>query len=137
MEDRVNAMWSKWAYVPDNDTWVSDTSGVAVDSSLVGPTIAPYQYTKDIVDDRTVFHNSSASALAYMAARLLRTAAPPKYFTINTQLLGFCLDVRTDIALQDLWDSPRDNVPIQINEISFIPETWEVRIVGQEIWEFA
>jgi len=137
MEDRINAITCKWQYIPDYDIWVSDTSGVVVDSENVGPTVAPYTYTSDIIDDRTVFHNSEASANAYMAARLLRTAAPPRYFTITTQLLGFSADVRSDIALQDLYVDPYDNIPIQINEITYIPETWEVRMVGQYIWEFA
>jgi hypothetical protein len=137
MEDRVNSITCKWRYIPDNDTWVSDTSGVVVDSSNVGPASVPYTYTSDIIDDRSVFHNTTASAYAYMAARLLRTAAPPRYFTITTQLLGFSEDVRSDIALQDLYVGTYDNIPIQINEITYIPESWEVRMVGQYIWEFA
>jgi hypothetical protein len=67
---------------------------------------------------------------------LIRTAAPPRYFTITTQLLGFSEDVRSDIALQDLYVGLYDNIPIQINEITYIPETWEARMVGQYIWEF-
>ena len=136
MEDRVNSITCKWRYTPDTDTWLSDTSGVWVASSNVEPTNVPYTYTSDIIDDRTVFHNSVASATAYTTARLIRTAAPPRYFTITTQLLGFSEDVRSDIALQDLYVGTYDNIPIQINEITYIPETWEVRMVGQYIWEF-
>ena len=136
MEDRVNSITCKWRYTPDTDTWLSDTSGVAVASSYVGPTNVPYTYTSEIIDDRTVFHNSVASATAYTTARLIRTAAPPREFTITTQLLGFSEDVRSDIALQDLYVGTYDNIPIQINEITYIPESWEVRIVGQYIWEF-
>lgn len=136
MEDRINSITCKWGYMPDTDTWLSDTSGVWVASSNVGPTNVPYTYTSDIVDDRTVFHNSVASATAYTTARLIRTAAPPREFVITTQLLGFSEDVRSDIALQDLYVGLYDNIPIQINEITYIPETWEVRMVGQYIWEF-
>jgi hypothetical protein len=136
MEDRINSITCKWQYHPDTDTWLSDTSGVWVASSAVGPLTVPYTYTSDIIDDRTVFHNSVASATAYTTARLIRTAAPPRYFTITTQLLGFSEDVRSDIALQDLYVGLYDNIPIQINEITYIPETWEARMVGQYIWEF-
>jgi hypothetical protein len=136
MEDRINSITCKWQYIPDNDIWLSDTSGVWVASSNVGPTDVPYTYTSDIIDDRTVFHNSVASATAYTTARLIRTAAPPREFTITTQLLGFSEDVRSDIALQDLYVGLYDNIPIQINEITYIPESWEVRMVGQYIWEF-
>jgi len=135
MEDRVNSITCKWQYHPDTDTWLSDTSGVWVASSNVGPTNVPYTYTSDIIDDRTVFHNSVASATAYTTARFIRTAAPPREFTITTQLLGFSEDVRSDIALQDLYVGTYGNIPIQINGITYIPETWEVRIVGQYIWE--
>ena len=136
MEDRINSITCKWQYIPDNDIWLSDTSGTSTISSAVGPTNAPYTYTSDIIDDRTVFHNTKASADAYMTARLIRTAAPPRYFNITTQLLGFSEDVRSDIALQDLYVGTYDNIPIQINEITYIPESWEVRMVGQCIWEF-
>jgi hypothetical protein len=136
MEDRINSITCKSGYMPDVDRWISDTLGVAPVTSAVGPTNAPYTWTSDIIDDRTVFHNSDASAVAYMAARLIRTAAPPRYFTITTQLLGFSEDVRSDIALQDLYVGLYDNIPIQINEITYIPETWEARMVGQYIWEF-
>lgn len=135
MEDRINSITCKWAYMPDDDTWLSDTSGVVQDSDAVGPTDVPYTYNVDIIKDRVVFHNTTVSANAYMALRLARTAAPPRYFTVPTQLLGFIEDIANGIALQDLFDSPYDDIGIQINEIVLMPEILETRIVGQFIWD--
>jgi hypothetical protein len=132
MEDRVNFIYCKYQYQPDYNDWLG---GLVTDSLVVGPTDTPYTYNSDYVQDPTVFHNSTASAEKYMTARLARTAAPPRIFSIRTQLLGFIEDIHNDIALQDLYStSPYDDIGIQINDITFIPSTWETRIVGQYIW---
>ncbi len=137
MQDRINSITCKWGYQPDTDDWTSDTSGAVVDASAVGPTGTPYTYNVDIVQDPVVFHNTDTSAQIYVTARLNRTAAPPRYFSFRTQLLGWIEDIHSDIALQDLFDSPLDDIGIQINEITFIPEAWETRIIGQYYWTFA
>ncbi len=136
MEYRVNAISCAWGYRPDCDRWLSDVSGIAYDDSAVGPTDVPYTYSSETEQDRSVFHNTSDSADIYIAAKLARCAAPPREFRITTQALGFIEDVRTDIALQNLYADPYDDIGIQINEITFRPDDWTVDIVGWFIWSF-
>ena len=137
MEDRINSIYCNYMYMPTNDSWLSDLNGVAFDDLAVGPSVPPYTYTVDVINDRTVFHNTTESAALYIAKRLIRTAAPPRYFTIKTQLLGFSQDVRDDIVLKNLYQDGGfnyDDIGIQINEITFIPEQLETVIKGQYIW---
>ncbi len=136
MEYRVNAISCAWGYRPDSDNWLSDVNGIAYGDSNVGPANAPYTYTSETERDRSVFHNTSGSADLYIAAKLVRCAAPPREFRITTQSLGFVEDVRTDIALQNLYDSPYDDIGIQINEIAFMPDSWTVAMTGWFIWSF-
>ncbi len=136
MEYRINAISCAWGYRPDCDRWLSDVSGIAYDDSAVGPTDVPYTYSSETEQDRSVFHNTSDSADIYIAAKLARCAAPPREFRITTQALGFVEDVRTDIALQNLYADPYDDIGIQINEITFRPDDWTVDMVGWFIWSF-
>ena len=137
MADRVNYISTRWGYHPEDDTWESDHDGVAENLVEHGPLTEPYHYSTEIIEDRSVFHNTSASAHRYNAARLARTGAPPRYFTIRTQLLGFAEDIRNKITLLNLFDAGAnsyDDFEIQIMEITFIPESWETIIKGQFIW---
>jgi hypothetical protein len=136
MEDRVNAISCAWGYTPDSDRWLSDISGIAYDDAQVGPSDVPYAYTSEYEQDRSVFHNNGTSAGIYIAAKLARCAAPPRPFTIQTQTLGFAEDVRNDIALQNLYADPYDDIGIQINEIVYNVDSWEVTISGWFIWSF-
>ena len=137
MADRVNNIATKFGYHPEDDTWQSDTTIIAEDWEGYGPSVEPYKYSSEIIEDRSVFHNTSASAHEYNVARLARTGAPPRYFTIRTQLLGFAEDIRNKITLLNLFDAGANNYDdfeIQIMEITFIPESWETIIKGQFIW---
>lgn len=134
MEDRINFIQTKWAYVPGSDVWYSDVVGLVQDYENYGPTDEPFTYSTEIIDDRIVSHNSADSAELFMNEKLNRTAAPPRIFNVTTDLVGFVEDLGNDITLDSVLDSPYDDFDLRIEEISFNVMDWTANITGRFFW---
>ena len=136
MENRINAIKCKFNYDYANDLWGSDATSMVDLAQYYGPLQSPWTLQSEVIEDRTVFHNSYDSTRKDIMERFKITAAPPRTFEITTGILGYVEDIGNKIILSDIYTgwSPYDAMTIHIEEISLDVSQWQAKIKGYYLW---